>query len=79
MIFTSAYRREIDDNNGWTSPVEVSVRRLWQGDPDDIQLHIGGHPCGKSASLDLAHARQLREALDEAIMLLEAASGEESA
>lgn len=77
-VFTSAYRREIDDRGGWTSPVQVSVHRLWDGDPDEIQLRVGGGRLGESVSLDLAHARQLREALDEAIMLVELVGDEGS-
>ena len=69
-MFTSAYKREIDDSDGWTNPVQVELRRVYEGEP--IRLHVG-HTFGETAHLDLGHARELREALDEAITLAEAA------
>jgi hypothetical protein len=69
-LTTSAYRREIDDRDGWTNPVEVELDRAYAG--HEIRLHVG-HTFGETAFLDLDHARQLREALDEAIMLAELA------
>lgn len=70
-LFTSAYKREIDDNHGWTNPVEIEVHRAYDGEP--IRLQVGG-TWGGTAHLDLPHARQVREALDEAIMLAELTS-----
>jgi hypothetical protein len=69
-IFTSAYKREIDDNDGWTNPVEVGLHRVYEGEP--IRVQVGG-TFGSTAHLDLDHARELREALDEAITLAEMA------
>lgn len=69
---TSAYKREIDGRDGWTNPIEVSIHRVYEA--EEIRLHVGDHP-GSTAHLDLDHARQLREALDEAIMLAELAEG----
>jgi hypothetical protein len=68
--FTSAYKREIDDQDGYTNPVTVDLHRVYAAEP--IRIHVG-YTFGETAHLDLAHARQLREALDEAIMLAELA------
>ena len=69
-IQTSAYKREIDDRDGYTNPVTVEIERMYEDEP--IRLHVG-YTFGETAHLDLDHARQLREALDEAIMLAEMA------
>jgi hypothetical protein len=70
VIQISAYKREIDDRDGWTNPVEIKLDRVWAGEP--IRMQVGG-TFGGTAYLDLDHARQLREALGEAIMLAELA------
>lgn len=72
-IGTSAYKREIDDRDGWTHPVEIELDRAYAG--KEIRMHVGPVPGGGTVYLDLAHARELREALDEAIMLAELAEG----
>lgn len=73
-LLTSAYKREIDDRDGWTNPIVIELHRVYA----EIGVHVGG-TFGSTAHLDLDHARQLREALDEAIMLAELGADPESA
>jgi hypothetical protein len=69
-IMTGAYRREIDDNDGYTRTVTVTVGKVRA--TSDITVGVGWGPGSMTtASLSLDRARQLREALSEAIMLLE--------
>lgn len=67
----SAYRRIIDGCNGLSNPVEVELHRAYVNEPIRVAISYGNDG---TTHLDLDRARQLREALDEAIMLAELAS-----
>jgi hypothetical protein len=68
-IQTSAYKRTIDDRDGWTNEVTVELEHV-RTDAELIVM-VGNPGNDKRAHMDLAHALELREALDEAIMLLQ--------
>lgn len=61
-----AYRYEVDDNDGQTNPVEVALQYT---DSEYMTVKVGDM-FGKTAHLDIAHAIQLRDAIDEALMLM---------
>lgn len=66
-----AYRQEIDDNGGQTNVTEVALQYT---DSEYMTVKIGD-TFGKTAHLDVAHAIALRDAIDEALMLMTVPAG----
>lgn len=65
-----AYRATIDDNDGMTNETEVALQ---YADSEYMSVTIGY--MGKTAHLDVAHAIALRDAIDEALMLMTVPAG----
>lgn len=65
-----AYKRVIDDNNGQTMETTVSLQYT---DSEYMVLEVGFMK--GIAHLDIAHAIAVRDAIDEALMLMQIPDG----